>query len=884
MGWSRFFRRGWWDDERARELEAHVQIETDDYIARGVPPAEARAAALRKLGDPGRIREEIYAMNTIGLVDSLWQDLRYALRLFARSPGFTAVAVLTLALGIGGVTIIYGVIRSIILDPFPYANQHRMVDVLVTDSSNGAHRGGFSVPEFLDYRDQSAVFEAVVGKADTAVVMTGRPGSALLSGVLVTPNTFAALGVPPLFGRGLVEADAAPGAPPVAVLSHDTWVTHFGSDASVVGKSITLDGTAHVVVGVMPPRFTWNVAGVWLPLSLDRSAADADTQRIWLQAWLKPRATIQQAEAELNVIAARRATARPDEYPKHFSITVIRVIDWVVGRFRGVLYVLFAAVGLLLVIACANVANMLLARATVRERELTMRAALGASRRRLVGQLLVESLLLSIAGGVAGSLFALAGIRGLALVLPRQNVPYEVQLRLDGPALAFCLATALLTTLVFGLLPAWYAGRRDLVEGVKDGGRGSASGGRHGWLRNGLVVGEIALSMVLLLGAGLLMRGFLTMLRVDLGISTSNLVIAAVNLPQDGSRSQPASAYVQAGSARLRALPGVLEVGAATEFPLGGWTQRLERPGRDVHRNERAELTFCDDAYLHAIGLRILRGRWLAARDVATSGQVAVVNQALVTRYFGAENPLGQLIRLPGLITSSMPATDPTFEIVGVVSDVRNAGLANEPAPALYAPFRREPPSAADSAPGDTGRIRVVFLTARTAGDPLQSVDVIKRALATVDARAIVLDVTTMDSALARNYAQPRFLVIVLGAFAVTGLLLVAAGLYGLLAYVVSRRTSEIAVRMALGAERRDILRSVLGSGARLLAVGAIVGAAASLGTNRLLTNWIWQQSAFDPVLMTVTVAVIASVGVAACLLPALRAARVEPMQALRHE
>jgi putative ABC transport system permease protein len=891
MGWRRFFRRGWWDDERARELDAHLQIETDEYIGRGLSPDDARAAAVRKLGNSGRIREEIYAMNTIGLLDSLWHDFRYAVRLFGRSPGFTAVAVLTLALGIGAVTIIYGVIRSILLDPFPYAKQHRMVDVVVVDSSNGRMRGGLSVPEFLDYRDQSTAFEAVVGKDDRAVVLTRRSGSVFLDAVDVTPNTFAALAVPPLLGRGLIDADARPGAPPVAVLSYGAWEAHFGFDPGVVNRSVVLDGTAYVVVGVMPPRFTWNVADVWLPLSLDPSTPRAKLPKIWLQAWLKPGATIQQAEAELNVIAARRAAAHPDEYPKRFSISVIGVIDWVVGRFRGILHVLFAAVGLLLVIACANVANMLLARATVRERELTMRAALGASRGRLVRQLLVESLLLALAGGATGSLLALAGIRGLALVLPRQNVPYEVQLRVDAPALAFCLATAVVTTLVFGLLPAWYAGRRDLVEGVKDGGRGSAAGGRHGWIRDGLVVGEIALSMVLLLGAGLLMRGFLTMLQVDLGFMPANLVIAAVNLPYDGRTgsenwggSERVSTYVQAASERLRAVPGVLEVGAASETPLGGWTQQLERPGRDVRPTDRAELTFCDDAYLHVIGVPSIRGRWLSTTDVASANQVAVVNQALVDRYFGTENPVGQLIRLPGLATSSVQVAEPTFEIVGIVGNVRNEGLSSDPGPALYVPFRREPPSAADSAPGNTGRIRVVFLAVRTAGDPLRFIELTRRTLRAVDARAIVIEVETMDSRMARRYAQPRFLVIVLSAFGVTGLLLVAVGLYGLLAYVVSRRTAEIAVRVALGAQRPDILRSVLASGVRLLAVGAILGAVASLGTNRLLTNWIWQQSTFDPVMMAVTASVIACVGVAACLVPALRAARVEPMQALRHE
>jgi len=375
------------------------------------------------------------------------------------------------------------------------------------------------------------------------------------------------------------------------------------------------------------------------------------------------------------------------------------------------------------------------------------------------------------------------------------------------------------------------------------------------------------------------------LMQVDLGFVPSNLVLAAVNLPYDAaSGPAPVGTYVQASAAQLRALPGIHGVGAASEDPLGGWTQHIERPGREVRPADRAELTFCDDSYLRVVGMRPIRGRWLTAQDVATASQAAVVNQALVTRYFGSEDPLRKLVRLPGLSTPSAPVADPTFQIVGVVGDVRNDGPALDPAPALYVPFRREVPSAADSAPGDSGRIRVVILAVRTAGDAAQSVELIRRTLKAADARAVVINVVTEESEMARRYAQPRFLVIVLGAFAVTGLLLVAAGLYGLLAYVVSRRTGEIAVRMALGAERPDILRSVLASGARLLAVGAVVGAIASLGTNRLLTNWIWQQSAFDPVLMAVTVIVIVSVGVAACLVPALRASRVEPMQALRHD
>jgi predicted permease len=438
------------------------------------------------------------------------------------------------------------------------------------------------------------------------------------------------------------------------------------------------------------------------------------------------------------------------------------------------------------------------------------------------------------------------------------------------------------TTLLFGLLPAFYAGRRDLVEGVKDGGRGS-TGARHGWIRGGLVIAEVALSMVLLLGAGLLMRGFLALLNVDLGLSPANLVLATATFPDAGAGPRGAvwqSQYLQASSDRLRTVPGVVAVGASTAAPLDGWRQPFERPGRPARPSDVAQLTFCDDSFLAVLGTNPIRGRGLSDRDMATANHVAVVNQALVDRYFGSEDPIGRLAKLPALAKLPQPIADPSFEIVGIVPNLRDEGLHDPPSPALYVPLT----VAGDSLLSRSEGLRPIRVAVRTAVDAAPLVDAITRALKAVDGRVVVIGVRTLEERLARLYAQPRFLVIVLGAFAITGLLLVAAGLYGLLAYIVSRRTAEIAVRMALGADRSRVLASVLTSGARLLVAGTFVGAVASLGTNALLTDWISEQPAFDPLMMAATIAVIASVGAAACLFPALRAARVETMEALRHE
>jgi putative ABC transport system permease protein len=894
MGWRRFLRRGWWDDERARELETHLAIETDENIARGMSPDAARDAARRKLGNALQIREEIYTMNTIGILDRLWQDLRQAARIFGRTPGFTAVAVLTLALGIGGVTVIYSVIRNILLDPFPYADSRRMVDLLIEDTASGSGviasggraiaRGALPVPEFLDYQEQSDVFEEVIGTVSTRpMAMATREGTELLNVSLVTPNTFRFLGVPPLLGRGILDSDGAPGVPPIVVLSHEAWVAQFGAAPDVVGRTITLDGDARTVVGVMPPRFTWHVADAWVPSPVRPAAADPDPRRFWLQARLKPGVTLGQAEAQMNVIAARRAKAHPDEYPKQFRVAVITVIDFVVGRFRGVLYTLFGAVALLLLIACCNVANMLLARATARERELTVRAALGASRWRLMRQLFIESLLLAFVAAAAGCLVAYGGIRAVAYFLPQQNVPYEVELRLDQSALLVSLVTAVATALLFGLLPAWYGARRDLVGGLKEPGKGTGTSFRHGWVRDGIVVGEVALSVVLLLGAGLLMRSFMEILRSDLGFNPSNLVLAVVRFPVGAYTSaSERQQFYEAAADRIGAVPGVSNVGLGSGWP--GWRTEIERPGMPRLEGVTARFTLCDERYLTVLGLGAIRGRLLTADDVSGARKVAVVNQTLVARYFGRQDPIGQQIRLTELAKVPEPATplarsgggwppvsDPTFEIVGVVRDIRNEGLREAPSSTAYVPTTI-------TAAG--GRL----LTIRTSMDPELVLESVRRELRAVDRTIAVMYIGSVEAELSRAYAQPRFSMLILIAFAGTGLVLVAVGIYGIMTYVVSRRTQEIAIRMALGADRPRVLRSILRTGAQLLVAGAALGLLASRGTNRLLAEQTSNPPTSDPLMMTMAVVVILTVGLAASLLPALRAARVDPMTALRHE
>ena len=653
MGLGRLFRRRFWDEERARELEAHLQHETDDNIARGMSPDEAplrRAAQARQPGaDP---RGDPPHEQRRDPRDTLWQDVRYGLRQLAGDRGFTTVAVLTLGLGIGSVTVMYSVIHNVLLDPFPYAHSSRMVDVMVRDMDqpDSVFRGGLIPDEFLDFQEQSRSFEAVIGTNTEPMVLRTPERAEPVSIAWGTPNMFAFLGVAPLLGRNFGETDGQPGAPPVAVLSHEAWQRLFGGDASVVGRTIILNEAPYSVIGVMPPRFTWHVADAWVPRALQRGATAPAPDQRWFQAHLRSGTSEEQAEAELQVIAERRAIEHPKDYPKRFRIDVITVIDWVVGRFRGVLYSLFGAVGLLMLIACVNVANMLLARASVREREITIRAALGASRGRIVRQLLVESALLALAGGAAGCAIAWGLLQALLQFLPRQGVAYEVEISLDRPVLLFSLAVSALASLVFGLMPA--------LHGVPPRPRGRAEAGRPRDLR-GLPAARAARRPGDRRGRAVARVADRRLaadpqLRADDARRPGNGRggSAALRRAVRGERSAYAAQQQQAVSRALErviALPGVIAAAEATGLPTDGFRSDIEVPGRPSAERRRMRYQLCSQGYLRTFGVRLVRGRDFTEDDIAGARRVAIVNETLAATHFPGEDPIGRTIVVAGL-------------------------------------------------------------------------------------------------------------------------------------------------------------------------------------------------------------------------------------------
>jgi putative ABC transport system permease protein len=862
------------ETELTREVESHLGQLEQEFQRRGLSVEDARLAARRAFGGIEQTKELQRESRSFVWLEDLRRDLAYGVRTLARTPGFTVVAMITLALGISAVTVIYSVLRNVVLDPFPYSRSDRLVNVLLKDGSDRQFRGPyFPAPEFLDYQEQTQAFEDVVGTSRDNVHWQRETGAERLGIAWMTPNGFDFLGVKPLLGRVFDATDVSAGAAPVTVMNHRTWVTVFGADPGVIGRTLMLDGKGWNVIGVMPPRFEWNIADLWLPAALQRSddPQSARGNRAF-QAHLRPGVTIKEAEAQLNVVGARRAAEHPREYPPHFHFQVVSVVDWVVRDFRGVLYTLFGAVSLLLVIACCNVANMLLARGTMREREIGIRAAIGASRNRIVRQLLVESALLALGGLVAGCLMAYAGIEALAGYMPRQGVPWETEIRLDQPVLLFAVCASALATLSFGLFPAMQSARRDLLAATNIAAK-STVGRRQTRMRSSLVIAQVALSMVLLLGAGLLMRTFVKLVGVDLGFDPRNLLFTGVGFPprQNASADDLKRFYRQALD-RMASVPGVRSAAIAHfPAPFGGMQSGLEIPGMAVAPQGSAIVAFCSEGLIDTLGLPLAKGRNFSALETEREHHVALVNETLVKKYFGADGPLGRTIRLPRFSTLPVPVPDPTFEIIGVVRDVANQGPRELPQPQVFVPYTFRPAGLA--------------LVARTSAEPIRVLDAIRREIQAVDRQVALVEPTTLEDFLQRAlYARPRFSLLVLGIFACTGIVLVALGVYGVLAYTVSQQTREIAIRVALGGERGHVIQMVLRLGLQLVGAGVIIGVAASLATNRLLVSQLWNTSPNDPMTFGIAIAVIVTTGGLACWIPARRAVRVEPMIALRHE
>jgi putative ABC transport system permease protein len=804
---------------------------------------------------------------------SLWQDLRYGFRGLRGTPGFTLLAILTLALGIGAATTMYSVIQNVLMSPFPYKDADRIVafNVHNLENSRGGGRSAFPPAQFLEYQNQSHVFEGVIGGGNDDILLTTPQGTEQFDGAYVTPNTFDFLGVPAQLGRTITPDDAKAGAPPVFVMAYKMWVKRFQLDPSILGRTFNLNGTPTTLVGIMPKRFTKRGADIWIPANLDRT----DTRYFVFQARIKHGVTYKQVAADLLPIAQRMAQIYPKEYPKRFSIEVESYAASVVGPFKTILTILAAAVGLLLLIACANVANMLLARSTARDREIAIRAALGASQWRVVRALLIEGLMLSVAGAAAGCLLAFGGIKALVAFIPEGAIPREAEIALDMRALAFSLGLSVFTALLFGLAPALQILRRNLVEPLKDSGRGVSGGFRRGRVRNALVIVELALSILLLTGAGLLMRTLVGLQTADLGFRTSNLLFSRLPLPRKQYKTTAEKErFFKTLMPRIQGIPGVIAASHNTSLPpFGGFGGELDVPGKSHSDRWEGMVALISEGYPRVLGMRLRRGRTLNEAEFDSGRKVALVNETLVQKFFGNEDPIGRQLRIKVLENiPQSPVQNALFEIVGVVSDVRNRGIRDPIQPEALIPSTV------------TGFGEHVLLV-RTSGNPLALVNMVRREIWSVDPAVALTFTRTVDDLLSDYaYAGPRFSLLVMGVFAAIGLALVVIGVYSVIAYTVSRQTHEIGIRMALGAGRGHVLGTVLRMGFLLIGIGLTIGLAASFAVTRVLKNQLEGVSPNDPLTIVSVTLVIVLAGIVACSIPALRATRVDPTIALRFE
>ncbi len=827
-------------------------------------------------------------------MNTLWQDLRYGARTLVKKPGFTLIAIITLALGIGANTAIFSIINAVLLQPLPYPDAQRLVLISENFSERGLIRIIVSAPEYLDYRDRSQSFEHVAAFRRQSFTLTGAGEAELLRGAVSSTNLIATLGVKPALGRAFLPGEDQPGAGQVVVLSHRLWLRRFGADPRVIGQKLTLNNSAFEVVGVMPPGFQFpSPAELWAPITFTNELLGQrqGPRNLTVLARLKPENSLQAAQTEMNTLARQLQEMYPEVYPAGigWSVTVTSFRDQVVGGVRRALWVMLGAVTFVLLIACANVANLLLARAAAREREMAIRAALGAGRGRIVRQLLTESVALALIGGSLGVLIALWGVDAL-LTLNPNVLPSTANVTINATVMTFTLIVSLLTGVGFGLAPALTASKSDLTGALKESGRSGAGRlGRFG-LRNALVVLEVALSLVLLVGAGLLIRSFWRVQAVDPGFRAENVLTIGIALPQAKypDKQQVANFYQQVLS-QVERLPGVQATGVIAGLPLGGssstWGFTTEANPQPARLEEVLEATnrVASPGYFRAMGIPLRRGRDFTAQDNESAPNVVIINETMARRFWPNEDPIGKRIKLPS------PEPQRTWDgrwltIIGVVGDVRADGLESEANPEMYLAYLQNPWRGMPSRSYMTLVGRAMSLVARSSVDPTSLAAAIREAVAAVDKDQPVTAVATMESLMALSGSARRFNLLLLGLFATVALVLAAVGLYGVMSYGVSRQTHEIGIRMALGAQAGAVLRSVVWQGMRLVAIGLACGLAAAVALARFMDTLLFGVSATDPLTFAVIALLLTAVALLACWIPARRATKVDPMIALRCE
>jgi putative ABC transport system permease protein len=818
---------------------------------------------------------------------TLWQDVRYGVRMLTKRPGFTLVAVFTLALGIGANSAIFSIVNGLLLRPLPYSDAERLVIIWTHSPGANVAQDWPSPGQFMAVKSQNSVFEEIAIAQGTSVNMTGRAEPERIGVIRTSSNLFTLLGAKPLLGRTLLPQEDSPGQQPSVILSYGLWQRRFGADPAVLGQSVTLNGKPYQIVGVMPSDFLLNkevmptVGGVEqaemllpLPLSEKELSVQGD-ENYNLLARLKPGATVQQAQAQLNSAVRQLEQQFPDYYPpsRAFSMSARPLLEQVVGDVRTALLILLGAVGCVLLIACANVANLLLAWATAREKEIAIRTAIGAARWRIVRQLLTESVLLAVLGGIVGLLIATWTLDGIRWLNPG-NIPRLQNVRMDARVLVFTCTVVMLTGILFGLAPALRGSHVRLNETLKEGGRSLINSG-HQRLRNLLVVAEIALSLVLLIGAGLLVRSFMRVQQVEPGFTTDNVLSLRLSIAGTSYAEEPRrSLFFPQLWERLGRLPGVESVGGVSAIPLSGgigWgsvTIEGYDPSVTGQSVIQSDIRVASAGYFETMKIPLKGGRFFTNQDTKESMKVVVVDENMARKYWPGQDPVGRRLKFGSADDDN---DTPWLTVVGVAGNVKHYALDTESRVALYLPQLQS---------GGGG----MYVVARTSTDPAGLASTITREIRAMDSNIAIYDVKTMDERLSESLARRRFAMFALGLFALVALLLAVIGIYGVISYSVAQRTREIGIRVALGAQTLDVLKLVIGQGMLLAAIGVSIGLVGAVAVTRVMSSLLFGVSTTDPVTFAAIALLLSAVAFAACYIPARRAAKVDPMEALRYE
>jgi len=860
-----------------REMRSHLELQIEENIRAGMPAGEARERALRSFGNVNRAVDAAYDVKGGGLFETLTQDIRYGARMLAKHKAFTSIAVLTLALGIGANTAIFSVVNELLLRPLPYRDADRVV-MLWEVTPEGRHQNTTSRANFRRWREQSTSYQQLAAFSDQRFNLTGIGEPEELSVQMATPELFKVLGVDPLLGRTFVPDDADS---PVAVLSYGLWQRRFGGQQSVVGQPITLNDEKYTVIGVMPPNFQFHIkqrsgtgrpAELWTILPMPNGPGANERGRfLSTVARLKDGVTVDHAAAELRTIHARLSDEVP-QFNKNFTAEVLPLREQFFGNVRRPLWLMLGAVGFVLLIACANVANLLLSLASAREKEIAVRAALGARRIRIVRQLLTESLLLALLGSVLGLAFAWLGIKALMMIIPKDLVSLQ-SVGLNVTVLLWTLGVSVLTGIIFGLAPALHVSRLNLNDSLKEGGKSEssqASGSRR--LRSALVVSEIALAVVLLASAGLLIKSFIRLQQVDRGFDTDNVLTMVIRVPD--ARFREDAQFVNFFSQvleRVRHLPTVRSAGIVNYLPLYGGLgsatgfKILGRPEPPPGQGPVTDVRVADSGYFQSMGIHLLHGRNFSDAEQREPRHVILINEALARAYFAEEDPIGHRLDV-AMFEKPTPA-----EIIGVVGNVRYDSLIDASPPAVYFPH----PDLTYS---------FMTLVIRTDGEPSAIAPAVQREIRSLEPNQPVSDVRTMNQVMSEWVARSRFNTLLLGLFAGLATLLSAVGIFGVMNYSVALRTREIGLRLAVGAQPRQVLLLILKQGFWLTIVGVVLGLAAAFALTRLLSGLLFGVAAIDVTTFATISLLLVIVSLLACYLPARRAMRIDPLRALRYE